>query len=64
MGNNLSFLDIITILSFIIGIENLDLNIQQSNQIDQHLSKQDEQLLAKVISQNEELLALLKEKRQ
>lgn len=56
MGNNLSFLDFITILSFIIGVENLDLNIKQSNQLEQHLSKQDEELLAKIIAQNEELL--------
>ena len=62
MGNNLSFLDLLTIMSFIIGVENLDLNIQQSDQLDQHLSKQDEELLAKIIAQNEEIIKLLGEK--
>ena len=63
MGDNLSFLDLLTIMSFIIGIENLDLNIQQSQQIDQHLSQQDEKMLAKIIAQNEEIIQLLKEKK-
>ena len=63
MGNNISFLDLLTILSFIIGIQNLELNIEQSQQIDQHLSQQDEEMLSKIIAQNEELLALLKEKK-
>ena len=46
----INFLDIITILSFIIGLENLQENRQQSeNQeqiikaIEEHLKKQDEQ---------------------
>lgn len=66
---NLSFLDVLTILSFIIGIENLSLNQKQVSSLEQHLSKQDTDLLAKIISQNEliikqnELLInLLKEK--
>lgn len=63
MGNNISFLDLLTILSFIIGIQNLELNIEQSQQIDQHLSQQDEEMLSKIIAQNEELLALLKERK-
>lgn len=56
MNNFLSWLDILTIMSFIIGVENLELNIQQNQQLDQHLNKQDEELLAKIIAQNEELL--------
>ena len=56
MGNDLSFLDLLTIFSFIVGVENLDLKIQQNEQLDRHLSKQDEELLAKIIAQNEELL--------
>ena len=66
---NLSFLDMLTILSFIIGIENLRLNEEQNKQLDQHLSEQDEHLLSKIISQNELiieqnelLIKLLKEK--
>lgn len=56
MDSNMSLLDILTILSFVVGVENLDLNIQQSQQLDEHLSKQDEELLKVIIKQNEELL--------
>lgn len=59
--NNLSFLDLLTILSFIIGIENLNLNIQQNDSLEQHLSLQDNKLLNKIIEQNEEIIRLLKE---
>lgn len=62
--NNLSFLDIITILSFVIGIENLNLNIEQNESLEQHLSTQDEKLLKKIIEQNEEIIKLLKENKQ
>lgn len=65
----LSFLDVLTILSFIIGIENLSLNQQQVTSLEQHLSKQDTELLSKIISQNELIISqnellikLLKEK--
>ena len=69
------FLDIITILSFIIGLENLSLNEEQVNNLEEHLRSQDvilkeEQnvmldetikLLKKAIEQNEEIINLLKE---
>lgn len=69
------FLDIITILSFIIGLENLSLNEEQVNNLEAHLRDQDiilkeEQnvmlndtieLLKKAIEQNEEIINLLKE---
>ena len=35
--------NLINILSFIIGIQNLELNDKQIKQIEEHLSKQDEQ---------------------
>lgn len=57
------FIDIISILSFIIGLENLQLNIDQNKQLDKHLKDQDEILLAKIIEQNEEIINLLKELR-
>ena len=67
MNDNLGFLDILTILSFIIGIENLNLNIEQSNSLDKHLEKQDHilieeqnEMLKKIIQQNEEIISLLK----
>ena len=66
--NNLSFIDIINILSFIIGVENLELNTQQVENLDKHLEEQDvilkeEQnvMLDKAIKQNEEIISLLKE---
>lgn len=55
---NLSFLDILEILSFIIGLENLELNEKQSSDLEKHLSQQDEALLSKIISQNEEIIKL------
>ena len=57
----LSFLDVLSILSFIIGLENLSLNQQQVNSLEAHLSKQDNDLLSKIIAQNEELIQLDKE---
>lgn len=36
-------LDLINILSFIIGIQNLSLNDKQINELQDHLNKQDEQ---------------------
>jgi hypothetical protein len=54
--DNFDFLDIISILSFVIGLMNLDLNQQQVDSLDQHLSMQDEKLLKKIISQNDEIL--------
>lgn len=56
-----SFVDIISVLSFIIGLQNLELNEKQVKSLDNHLKEQDEGLLAKIINQNEEIIALLKE---
>lgn len=58
---SLSFLDILSILSFIIGVENLNLNQKQVDNLEAHLSKQDNNLLSKIIAQNEELIELDKE---
>ena len=55
------FLDIISILSFIIGLENLELNSKQVASLEQHLHHQDNNLLAKIIQQNEELIELDKQ---
>lgn len=46
--------NLINILSFIIGIENLNLNDKQIEKLESHLNKQDKQ--------NEEILSLLKER--
>lgn len=54
-------LDLISILSFVIGLENLELNTKQVNDLQDHLSRQDNNLLAKIIQQNEELIELDKQ---
>ena len=51
--NNEYLFDLINILSFIIGIENLNLNGKQIEKLESHLSKQDKQY--------EEIIRLLKE---
>ena len=51
--NNEYLFDLINILSFIIGIENLNLNDKQIGKLESHLSKQDKQY--------EEIIQLLKE---
>ena len=43
-------------MSFIIGLENLDLNEKQMNDLETHLSKQDEELLSTIIKQNEYII--------
>lgn len=53
-NNNDYLLDLINILSFIIGIQNLDLNDKQIEKLENHLNKQDEQY--------EEIIKLLKER--
>ena len=51
--NNECLFDLINILSFIIGVENLNLNDKQIEKLESHLSKQDKQY--------EEIVKLLKE---
>ena len=65
----MEFLDILTILSFIIGIQNLELNIDQVDSLDKHLKEQDHvlideqnEMLKTIIKQNEEIIKILKEK--
>lgn len=52
-NNNEYLFNLINILSFIIGIENLNLNDKQIEKLENHLSKQDKQY--------EEIIRLLKE---
>lgn len=68
--NQLSLLDLLTIASFVIAIQNLSLNEQQTESLDKHLGEQDQvlegqliALLKKAIEQNEEIIRLLKEKK-
>ena len=52
-NNNEYLFNLINILSFIVGIENLNLNDKQIEKLESHLSKQDKQY--------EEIIQLLKE---
>ena len=68
METNLNLLDILTILSFIIGVQNLELNEEQVSNLEKHLNNQDailkkeqNQMLQKIIEQNEEIIRLIKE---
>nr|DAT77113.1 MAG TPA: hypothetical protein [Caudoviricetes sp.] len=53
--NNEYLFDLINILSFIIGVQNLSLNDKQIEKLENHLKKQDEQY--------EEIIKLLNERR-
>lgn len=53
VNNNDYLLDLINILSFIIGIENLSLNDKQIEQLENHLNKQD--------AQYDEIIKMLKD---
>lgn len=62
-----SFLDILTILSFIIGVKNLELNETQVNHLEDHLKSQDSilqdtqnEMLKVIIEQNKKIISLLK----
>ena len=57
------FIDIINVLSFVVGVQNLELNERQIKSLDNHLREQDENQLALIIKQNEEIIKLLKEKK-
>lgn len=52
-NNNEYLFNLINILSFIIGVENLNLNDKQIEKLENHLNKQD--------AQYEEIVRLLKE---
>lgn len=54
MKNENYVIDLINILSFIIGVQNLNSNDEQIKQLQEHLNKQD--------AQYEEIIKLLKDK--
>lgn len=57
MENNKDYLiliDLINVLSFILGLKNLEENNEQSNSLEEHLNKQDAQY-EKIISLLEDL---------
>lgn len=55
MNNNDRLLDLISILSFVIGVQNLVLNDKQIEELENHLNKQDKQY--------DEIIRLLKEEK-
>lgn len=61
-GEQLLFVDIVSILSFFIGLENLSLNKVQVNDIMQELQSSQNGMLSKIIEQNEQIIQMLKEK--
>lgn len=62
MDWNWDFLDILTILSFIVGLQNLELNQRQVDGIMDELRSTQNSMLSTIIEQNKEIIRLLKEK--
>lgn len=59
--DNLDFLDVLTILSFVVGLQNLELNKQQVDGVMDELQNVQNSMLSTIIQQNEEIISLLKE---
>ena len=59
----IGFLDIINILSFMIGLQNLSLNQQQVDGIMSEMQESQNKMLREIIEQNEEIISLLKERK-
>lgn len=59
----IGFLDIINILSFMIGLQNLSLNQQQVDGIMSEMQESQNKMLRGIIEQNEEIITLLKERK-
>lgn len=59
--DNLDFLDILTILSFVVGLQNLELNKKQVDGVMDELQNVQNSMLSTIIRQNEEIIKLLKE---
>lgn len=62
MKNDLETLDLLSVISFCIAIFNLQNNLKQTSNDDllKELKIQDTEYLQKIISQNEEIIRLLK----
>ena len=54
--------DILTILSFIVGLQNLELNKKQMDAMMKEMTDNQNSMLSAIIKQNEEIIRLLKEK--
>lgn len=60
-GRGLSFIDLLSILSFQIALENLSLNKQQVDSLMNEMQNGQDSMLKEIIKQNEEIISLLKE---
>lgn len=61
-GEQWTIIDIISILSFLVGLMNLDLNQQQVDRVMSELRDNQNSMLSTIIRQNEEITRLLKER--
>lgn len=60
-GEEFSIIDFVSMLSFIIGLENLSLNKVQVNDIMREMQNNQNGMLSKIIEQNEQIIKMLKE---
>ena len=59
--SNFDFMELISILSFVIGLQNLELNKQQVESLSREMTDNQDTMLQTIIQQNEEIIKLLKE---
>lgn len=57
----IEFADLLGVLSLYVGLQNLDLNINQVDGVMKELRENQNSMLATIIAQNEEIIRLLKE---
>ena len=60
-GEEFSIIDFVSMLSFIIGLENLNLNKVQVSDIMREMQNNQNGMLSKIIEQNEQIIKMLKE---
>lgn len=58
---NFDIIDIINIMSFIVGIQNLELNNKQVESLSKEMTENQDIMLKIIINQNNEIIKLLKE---
>ena len=61
MDSGQGFIDLVNILSLVVGLENLELNENQVNDLMAEMRNNQNSMLATIIEQNEEIIKLLKE---
>lgn len=60
-GEEFSIIDFVSMLSFIVGLENLNINKIQVNDIMREMQNNQNKMLSKIIEQNEQIIKMLKE---